>query len=51
MNANYLAVASALALSREELVQLARNGIAASFISTAEKERLSIELEQYARSH
>jgi len=51
MNANYLAVASALTLSREELVQLARNGIAASFISAAEKERLSTELEHYASSH
>ena len=51
MNANYLAVASALALSREELVQLARNGIAASFISAAEKARLSTELEHYASSH
>jgi len=51
MNANYLAVASALALSREELVQLARNGIAASFISASEKERLGTELEQYAASH
>lgn len=51
MNANYLAVAAALGLSREELVQLARNGIDASFISVSEKKRLGAELEQYANSH
>jgi len=47
MNANYLAVAEALSLSREELLQLARNGIAASFLSAADKAVLSAELEQF----
>ena len=51
MNANYLAVASALALTREELVQLARNGIAASFLPAEDKSRLSQELEQYAAAN
>ena len=51
MNANYLAVASALGLSRDEIVQLARNGITASFISNTEKKRLELDLEQYLASH
>ena len=51
MNANYLAIASALALTREELLQLARNGIEASFIPAAEKARLGTELDQYAAAH
>lgn len=51
MNANYLAVAGALALSREELLQLARNGIEASFLDATEKSRLSAELTQFATAH
>jgi len=51
MNANYLAIASALALTRAEIVQLARNGIEASFIPAAEKVRLGTELDQYAATH
>jgi len=51
MNDNYLAVAEALSLSREEIVQLARNGIAASFLVAADKGRLTAELDQYAAAH
>ncbi|WP_034298057.1 adenosine deaminase [Herbaspirillum sp. RV1423] len=51
MNDNYLAVASALALTREEIVQLARNGIDASFLPVAEKGRLTAELDRYAAAH
>jgi len=51
MNDNYLAVAAALSLSRAEIVQLARNGIDASFLPAADKGRLTAELDQYASAH
>jgi len=51
MNDNYLAVASALELSRAEIVQLARNGIDASFLPAADKGRLTAELDQYDATH
>jgi adenosine deaminase len=51
MNDNYLAVAAALSLSRGEIVQLARNGIDASFLPAADKGRLTAELDQYASAH
>ncbi|MFC5473856.1 adenosine deaminase [Paraherbaspirillum soli] len=47
MNANFLAVAEALRLSRTELVMLARNGFEASFLPAAEKQRLLLELDSY----
>lgn len=51
MNDNYLAVASALELSRAEIVQLARNGIDASFLPAADKGCLTAELDQYDATH
>jgi len=51
MTDNYLAVAAALSLSRGEIVQLARNGIDASFLPAADKGRLTAELDQYASAH
>jgi adenosine deaminase len=51
MNANYLAVAEALALSRDELLQLARNGIEASFLPDTQKAALSAELTAFAATH
>jgi adenosine deaminase len=51
MNDNYLAVTTALELSRAEIVQLARNGIEASFLPAADKGRLTVELDQYAAAH
>jgi adenosine deaminase len=42
---NYLALADALALSREDLVQLARNSLEASFLSNGLKSSLIEELE------
>ena len=38
MNANFIAVAEALSLSREELVTLARNSFLAAFVSDAERQ-------------
>lgn len=42
---NYVALASALELSRQDVVQLARNSIEASFLSASEKASLVDELE------
>ncbi|MFJ3046245.1 adenosine deaminase [Herbaspirillum chlorophenolicum] len=51
MTANYQAVAGALNLSREQVLQLARNGIEACFLSEEDKATLLQELEQYAAKH
>ncbi len=40
LNDNYLAVAEALELTREDVVQLARNSIQASFLEQTQKERI-----------
>lgn len=51
MNANYLAVAESLQLSRAELIQLTRNSFEASFLSAVEKQRLLQELDAYCIAH
>ena len=48
MNANYLAVADALDLSRDDLVTLARNSFTGSFLSDAEKARHLAAIDAYA---
>jgi adenosine deaminase len=45
---NYVAAAEALDVSRDELIQLARNSIEASFMSDAEKAPLLTELDAFA---
>ncbi|MDE2430527.1 MAG: adenosine deaminase, partial [Burkholderiales bacterium] len=50
MNANFIATADALALSREELLQLARNSFLASFATPAQKQQWLQELDTYAQS-
>lgn len=50
MNANYLAVAEALDLTRDEIVTLARNAIEASFVSKAEKAGMMKRLDDYCAS-
>ena len=47
---NYLAIAEALDLSRDDLVQLARNSVEASFLSDDRKEALQEEITAYAAS-
>lgn len=47
MNENYLAVAEALNLSKEQMVQLAINSFKASFLDEKEKQRLIEKVEQY----
>jgi len=48
MNANFIATADALGLSREELVELARNSFTASFVTDAERRPWLAELEAVA---
>jgi adenosine deaminase len=48
MNANFIAAADALALSRDELVMLARNGFLASFVTDAERRPWLDELDSAA---
>jgi len=47
MNDNYKAVAHALNLSKSDIATLARNSVAASFLSTAEKEALLQRVNAY----
>ncbi|MEH6497421.1 MAG: hypothetical protein V7740_16880, partial [Pseudomonas marincola] len=47
MTENYMAVADALDLSKDEIITLARNGIDATFCNAAEKTILSERLETY----
>ncbi len=46
LNENYFAVADALFLSREELVQLAKNSFEASFITDGEKKNFLKKVEE-----
>jgi adenosine deaminase len=50
MTENYLAVADALDLSRDEILTLARNAIEISFLMPEEKERKFAELDDYSAS-
>ncbi|KAF3998063.1 adenosine deaminase [Glaciimonas immobilis] len=47
MNANYLAVATALRLSRVDIIALTRNSFEASFLPEADKQRFLGELDAY----
>lgn len=48
MNENYTAITTALDLSRDDVLTLARNGIDASFADSARKAELHAQLENYA---
>jgi adenosine deaminase len=48
MNANFIAVAEALALDRQQLVQLSRNGFNASFLPAAARQALLQQLDDFA---
>lgn len=48
MNDNYIAVATALGLSKQDILTLARNSIEATFLDDAGKKRLHDNLEAYA---
>ena len=47
MNENYLATQAALGLSREEIREIARNGVAAAFVDARRRAELSAMLEGY----
>jgi len=47
---NYVAIAEALDLSREDLITLARNSIEATFLSVDEKDALLADLDAVASS-
>jgi len=47
MNENYLAVATALSLTKEQIVQLAKNSFTASFLNEKEKRRMIEKIELY----
>jgi adenosine deaminase len=51
MNANFIAVAEALALDRKQLTQLSRNGFEASFLPAAAKNALLKQLDLFVSSH
>jgi adenosine deaminase len=48
MNSNFMATAEALQLSRDELLQLARNAFTAAFVPALQKEQWLDELQAYA---
>lgn len=50
INENFMALADALDLSRDEIVQLAKNSFEASFLPVDEKERMIHEVERYCSS-
>lgn len=49
MNANYLAMAEALDLNKDEIIDLAKNAFRSSFLEEAQKEEYLAEVEAYAR--
>lgn len=51
MNANFLAVATSLRLSRTELVMLAQNSFEAAFLPAAAKRKFLLELDGYCTAH
>ncbi|WP_395824328.1 adenosine deaminase [Collimonas sp.] len=51
MNANFLAVAASLRLSRTELTMLAQNSFEATFLPPAVKQQLMRELDAYCMAH
>jgi adenosine deaminase len=51
INANYRAVTQALGLSRDELVELARNSFTASFLDDDAKAARIAEIDAYAAAH
>jgi adenosine deaminase len=51
MNANFIAVAEALALDRRQLTQLSRNAFNASFLPPASKTALLNRLDDFVSTH
>ncbi|RVU85715.1 adenosine deaminase [Leucothrix sargassi] len=51
MNENFLQLAKAVDLSKEQVVTLARNGFEATFLAESEKQALLAKLDAYAGAH
>ena len=51
INSNFMATADALQLSREELIELAKNSFKASFVAQETKQRWLNELQDYQTTH
>ncbi|MNS64468.1 adenosine deaminase [compost metagenome] len=51
MNANYIQLAEAVGLTREQVTLLARNSFEGSFLSDADKAARIAELDAYAAAH
>jgi adenine deaminase len=51
INENYLAVADALNLTKEQIVHLAKNSFTAGFLDVKEKERMILKVEQYTQEN
>ncbi|MCU6434185.1 adenosine deaminase [Undibacterium sp. Jales W-56] len=51
MTTNFIATADALALTREELIQLAKNSFCASFAAAEQKQQWLDELDAYVQAH
>jgi len=51
MNENYQGIADALDLSKEQITQLAKNGVTASWLSNEEKERRIQDIETYYQNN
>ncbi|MDP2338393.1 MAG: adenosine deaminase [Bacteroidota bacterium] len=51
MNENYLAVAKALNLSKEQIAQLAKNSFEASFLGEKEKQEMVEKVERFYQEH
>jgi len=50
-NDNYLAVANALNLSKEQIVQLAKNSFKASFLDETEKQKMIEKVDKFYKEH
>ena len=51
LNDNYRVTGEALALDREQLVRIAQNGFAGSFLPQSEIERFLAQIDDYAESY
>ncbi|MNY30118.1 adenosine deaminase [compost metagenome] len=51
MNANYIQLANAVGLTREQVTQLARNSFEGSFLSEADKAARLAEIDAYAAAN
>ena len=51
MNENYISLAKALNLSKEQITMLTKNSIKASWLNEEEKEAILLQIEQYYQNN